>query len=112
MTGQVGKVYADAVFDLCLEEDTLEPIYKDLNACAAVFRKEPGLAQLLEVPTIPLEEKRALVEKGAVRTGRPDGADHGGLFRHHSPGHAGDTGHPAGAGGDVSPYRYAVLHRL
>ena len=37
MTGQVGKVYADAVFDLCLEEDTLEPVYKDLNACAAVF---------------------------------------------------------------------------
>ena len=63
MTGQVGKVYADAVFDLCLEEDTLEPVYKDLNACAAVFRKEPGLAQLLEVPTIPREEKRALVER-------------------------------------------------
>ena len=56
--------------------------------------------------------ERALVEKGTVRTGRPDSADHGGLFRHHSPGHAGDTGHPAGAGGDVSPHRYAVLHRL
>ncbi len=24
----------------------------------------------------------------------------------------GDTGHPAGARGDVSPHRYAVLHRL
>ena len=63
MTGRVGKVYADAVFDLCLEEGTLESVYKDLNACAAVFREEPGLAQLLEVPTIPPEEKQALVER-------------------------------------------------
>ena len=39
MTGQVGKVYAEAVFALCLEQDTLELVYKELNACAAVFRE-------------------------------------------------------------------------
>ena len=63
MTGQVGKVYAEAVFALCLEQDTLEPVYKELNACATVFREEPALAQLLGVPTIPLEEKLALVKR-------------------------------------------------
>lgn len=63
MSGRVGAVYADALYALCIETDTLEPVYTALGESLAVFDDNPQLYELLSVPTIGTEEKLALVKR-------------------------------------------------
>lgn len=57
------KVYADALFSLCIETDTLEAVYQALGETKQVFDDNQELYQLLTVPTIPSAEKLSLVKR-------------------------------------------------
>lgn len=63
MRGQVGNVYAEALFTLCRETDSLDAVHTELNACAAVLAANPELLQLLSVPTISTKEKLTMTER-------------------------------------------------
>lgn len=57
------KVYADALFSLCIETDTLEEVYQALSESKQVFDDNKELYQLLTVPTIPAADKLSLVKR-------------------------------------------------
>lgn len=57
------QVYADALFALCLETDTLESVYAALHESRQVFDDNGALYQLLTVPTIPMADKLSLVNR-------------------------------------------------
>lgn len=60
---EIEKIYATALFELAIEEKSLGDIYKELNACAEIFRREPEFAKLLSSPNIPLTDKLKLIGK-------------------------------------------------
>ncbi len=47
MTGDVGKLYAEALFELSLEMGDPEPVYKELNNYNDIFRTNPDFIKLL-----------------------------------------------------------------
>lgn len=61
MAESVSKVYADAVFELCCEEDKLDTVYEELKELDAIlYDKESGAGELVEflsTPVISDEEK-------------------------------------------------------
>ncbi len=63
MSGQIGNVYAEALFALCRETGSLDAVHTELNACAAVLAAHPELLQLLSVPTISTKEKLEMTER-------------------------------------------------
>lgn len=63
MTGDVGKIYADALFELGREDNTLDEIYKTLNECRNVFRANPDLLKLMSAPSISADEKTDILSK-------------------------------------------------
>ena len=67
------KTYAEALFTLVTEEkeQELTQVFSDLNGIAGIFRQEPDFIKLLKVPTIPVDEKLAVVKEafeGKVHT--------------------------------------------
>lgn len=63
MMGQVGKLYANALFGLCKEEDCIDLVYEKLNEYNAVFTEFDDLQKLLSVPTIALPDKLDILSK-------------------------------------------------
>ncbi len=63
MTGDVGKIYADAFFQLCQEEGNLEEAYNDLNQCGKIFDENPDLLKIMTSPTISVSEKIDILSK-------------------------------------------------
>lgn len=63
MMGQVGKLYANALFELCKEEDCIDLVYEKLNEYNAVFTEFNDLQKLLSVPTITLSDKLNIISK-------------------------------------------------
>ncbi|MGN0605566.1 MAG: ATP synthase F1 subunit delta [Oscillospiraceae bacterium] len=63
MTGDVGKIYADALFELCSEDNSYEQVHKDLNDCNKVFTDNPDLVRLLSAPTVTADEKVSIIDK-------------------------------------------------
>ncbi len=61
----VDKTYGDALFSLVTEEDekALPDILGQLKGVSEVFAAEPDFIKLLRTPTIPSEEKTALVKE-------------------------------------------------
>ncbi|MDO4343960.1 MAG: ATP synthase F1 subunit delta [Eubacteriales bacterium] len=69
MAKLVSKTYGDALFDLALEENSVDAMAEEVQAVQAAFAENPSLAQLLANPDIAKEEKLSLVEnifKGRV----------------------------------------------
>lgn len=62
MTGAVGKVYSEALFELAAEQNCAEQVFNELEALKAVWRDNPGLSKLLCAPTVGIGEKLAAVE--------------------------------------------------
>lgn len=67
------KTYAEALFSLVTEEkeQELTQVFSDLNGIAGIFKEEPDFIKLLKVPTIPVDEKLAVVKEafeGKVHT--------------------------------------------
>jgi F-type H+-transporting ATPase subunit delta len=67
------KTYAEALFSLVTEENEkdLTQVFSDLNGIAGIFNAEPDFMKLLKVPTIPVDEKLAVIKEafeGRVHT--------------------------------------------
>ena len=58
----VDKTYGDALFSLVTEEDE-KALLGQLKGVSEVFAAEPDFIKLLRTPTIPIEEKTALVKE-------------------------------------------------
>lgn len=63
MTGAVGKVYSEALFELAAEQNCAEQVFNELEALKAIWRDNPELSKMLCTPTIGIGEKLASAEK-------------------------------------------------
>jgi len=63
MTNEVGKLYADALFQLCVEQDCLESVYAGIQEYNEIFTKYPQLVKLLSLPTVSASEKIGVLKK-------------------------------------------------
>ncbi|MDE6730778.1 MAG: F0F1 ATP synthase subunit delta, partial [Oscillospiraceae bacterium] len=54
MTQTVGKVYAEALFQLAKEEHQEKKIYEELNQVADLLQSYPDFVLLLDVPTLDM----------------------------------------------------------
>ncbi len=63
MAAEVAKLYANALFELYMENGSDEAIHKQLNEYADIFRANPELIQLLAAPLLTNEEKRSVISK-------------------------------------------------
>lgn len=63
MTGEVGKLYAQALFELSTENNELDKVYNELNGYSDIFEQNPDLIKLLSAPTVSLDEKLEIVNK-------------------------------------------------
>lgn len=61
MTGMIEKTYAQAVFELGLEDDTLDTLYREITEVSHIFDANPELMKLLSAPTISTEEKLSVL---------------------------------------------------
>lgn len=60
---QAGKLYADALFELCCEENCLDKVYAELKDIDSIFKENPEFTKLLSVPTIDITDKIAIIGK-------------------------------------------------
>jgi F-type H+-transporting ATPase subunit delta len=65
----VGARYAQALFDLAVEERALEPVETDLKALAGLMRESADLRRLIISPRFTSEEKGAGLAAVAERAG-------------------------------------------
>lgn len=63
MAAEVAKVYANALFELYLENGEDDSIHKNLNEYASVFRENPDLERLMSTPLIASDEKITIISK-------------------------------------------------
>ncbi len=63
MTGSVGKVYSEAVFQLASEQNSAKQIFDELTSLKTIWQDNPGLAKVLSAPTLSAGEKLAVTEK-------------------------------------------------
>ncbi|MDE5753011.1 MAG: F0F1 ATP synthase subunit delta, partial [Oscillospiraceae bacterium] len=63
MTQTVGKVYAEALFQLAQEEHQEKKIYDELNQIADLIQEYPDLVVLLDVPTLDTAERISILQK-------------------------------------------------
>lgn len=63
MTQTIGKVYAEALFELAKDSGTEKRIYNDLNEAAQLLQAYPDLIMLLSVPTLSIEERLDVLHK-------------------------------------------------
>lgn len=63
MTGDVGKLYSQALFEIGIENNTLDELNDDMMQCRAVFEENPELVKLLASPIITESEKLEVITK-------------------------------------------------
>lgn len=63
MTQTVAKVYAEALFQLAQEEQKEKQVYHELEQIAAIMKQYPDFVVLLDVPTLSIEERIAILKK-------------------------------------------------
>ena len=63
MAKLVSKTYGDALFDLSVEENSVDAMMQEVLAVRKAFEENPELARVLRNPDIGKEEKLNLVEK-------------------------------------------------
>ena len=67
MAKLVSKTYGDALFDLSVEENSVDAMMQEVLAVRKAFEENPELARVLRNPDIGKEEKLNLVEKMALK---------------------------------------------
>lgn len=72
MTGDVGKLYSEALYEIGLENNNLDELNNDVKQCRTVFEENPELVKLLASPVITNDEKIGVIssifgESGTVR---------------------------------------------
>lgn len=66
---EVGQRYAQALFELALDADAIEPVLGDLNGLKALIAESKDLARLIASPAFTSEEKRKGLEAVAAKAG-------------------------------------------
>ena len=71
MNDNACKVYGDAFFSLCCEENEggLSDTLEELTELSKLFSENPEFIKLMGTPTVPLEEKLALIEEMSEKGG-------------------------------------------
>lgn len=59
----ISRAYADALFEICIEENSLEEIMQQSAQLAEIMAANPEFVKLLNAPTVTKEEKTDLVDK-------------------------------------------------
>lgn len=62
MAQAVEKVYADALFELSVEEDTLDVTFEELKALKVIFDENKELTELLASPIVSEDEKHTILK--------------------------------------------------
>ena len=62
MNDKAEKVYAEAFFELCLEDGKPEEVLGELSALDGIFREESDFVKLLGTPTVPMDEKLGMIK--------------------------------------------------
>lgn len=57
MTGSVGKVYSEALFELAVGQNISDSVFNELSMLDRLWRDNPELPKLLSAPTISAEQK-------------------------------------------------------
>lgn len=63
MAKQVDTTYANALFELAMEENKLDVLYEEAQALIGILKENDELIKLLDHPQINKEEKKEIVEK-------------------------------------------------
>ncbi len=65
MNDKAEKIYGDAFFSLCREEnpDKLKDVLGELTELSEIFSENPGFVKLMGTPTVSLEEKLSLLNE-------------------------------------------------
>ena len=71
MNDNACKVYGDAFFSLCCEENEsgLKDVLEELTELSKVFSENPDFIKLMGTPTVPIEEKLSFVDEIAKSGG-------------------------------------------
>lgn len=62
MAKLVSKTYGEALFEVAVEEGTVDSLMEEVEAVLAIFRANEEYVKLLNHPKIPVEEKISLLE--------------------------------------------------
>ena len=60
---QAGSVYGEALYQLCLEEKLTQAVLPQLRCLQQSFASEPDFIRLLASPSIPKEERCAILDR-------------------------------------------------
>ena len=63
MTGSVGKIYSETIFELAAEQSCAGQVFEELEALKKIWTDNPGIAKLLSAPTLSVSEKLKVTEK-------------------------------------------------
>lgn len=63
MAKLISKTYGEALFDLCLERQSIESVEEEIKAVKEAFASNPELTKFLNHPKITKEEKVAFIQK-------------------------------------------------
>lgn len=63
MTGDVGKLYSEALFEIGVENNSLDEFNSDIAQCRRVFEDNPELVSILNSPVITNDEKLGVISK-------------------------------------------------
>ena len=66
MTGDIGKVYSQALFEIALESGCLDEINSEMGQCRTVFEENPELIKLLASPVITFGEKAEVISLSLI----------------------------------------------
>jgi len=59
----ISKPYAEALYEMAIENGSLDAVYQEVFDVLGIFRREPEFAGMLQNPRIPPEDKEALIGK-------------------------------------------------
>ncbi len=62
MAKLVSSVYGDALFDIAMEKNNLDKIYREILELKTIFESNKELSGVLELPRVTGEEKMSLVD--------------------------------------------------
>ncbi len=62
MAKQVDTTYGNALFELALEENTLDSLYDEVNKLIDILKDNPDIIKLLAHPQIEKSEKKDIIE--------------------------------------------------
>lgn len=63
MAGKLEKVYADALFELAIEEDNLDTVAEEIETVSVIIKDNSDFVKLLSAPTVSDTDKKAMISK-------------------------------------------------